>query len=127
MNFAPSEQIGLKSSERNSVPKNLRKKIEALGVLVLKNSELKAFRARGICIYSEVLPVIIFGSESPSAQAFTLVHELAHIVRKQSCTRRSLNAATDLAATPLQSLLSLRFFSFSSRYTTPCVAVGIFG
>lgn len=84
MNFAPSEQIGLKSAERDSVPKKLRRKIEALGVLVLKNSALKAFRARGMCIYSEVLPVIIFGSEFPSAQAFTLVHELAHIVLKQS-------------------------------------------
>jgi len=84
MKFTLSEQIGLKSSERDSVPKNLRKKIEALGVLVLKNSALKVFRARGMCIYSEVLPVIIFGSEFPSAQAFTLVHELAHIVLKQS-------------------------------------------
>lgn len=84
MKFALSEQIGLKNSERDSVPKKLRMKIEALGVLVLKNSVLKDFHARGMCIYSEVLPVIVFGSESPSAQVFTLVHELAHIVLKQS-------------------------------------------
>jgi Zn-dependent peptidase ImmA (M78 family)/DNA-binding XRE family transcriptional regulator len=84
MKFAGSEHIGLKSSERDSVPKKLRTKIENLGILVFKKSSLKEFHARGMCIFSEVFPVILFGSESPSAQAFTLVHELAHIVLKQS-------------------------------------------
>ena len=84
MKFNASEHIGLKTSERDSVPKKLRSRIESLGVLVFKNSALKDFHARGMCVYSETLPIIVFGSESPSAQSFTLVHELAHIVIRQS-------------------------------------------
>jgi hypothetical protein len=30
------------------------------------------------------LPIVIFGEESPAAQAFTLAHELSHIVLKES-------------------------------------------
>lgn len=83
-NFSYSEQIGLKSNERDKVPKRLRARIEAMGVLVLKTSSLQKFKARGICIYSPAVPIIVFGNEASSAQSFTLAHELAHIVLRQS-------------------------------------------
>ena len=63
MKFNASEHIGLKTSERDSVPKKLRSRIESLGVLVFKNSALKDFHARGMCVYSETLPIIVFRSE----------------------------------------------------------------
>lgn len=82
--FPFSEQLGLNSAERDRLPKKLRTRFEALGVLVLKNSSLKKLRARGLCIFFDVLPVIVLGNEAPSAQAFTIVHEIGHIILKQS-------------------------------------------
>jgi Zn-dependent peptidase ImmA (M78 family)/transcriptional regulator with XRE-family HTH domain len=77
-------QLGLKASERDSFPKLFRRKLESVGILVLKDSALRKVRARGLCIAAFPLPVIVFGSEAPSAQAFTLTHELAHVVLRQS-------------------------------------------
>jgi Zn-dependent peptidase ImmA (M78 family) len=84
MNFEISEQTSLKSSQQRLLPNILRKKFETEGILTFRRNELKTLSVRGICIYSEPLPVIIFGSESPAAQAFTLSHELGHIVLQQS-------------------------------------------
>lgn len=82
--FPISEQIGLKSSERDNLPKILRRKLEGLGIIVLKNNALANFGARGLCVFASPLPVIVFGGEAPSAQAFTLAHELGHVMLKQS-------------------------------------------
>lgn len=78
------EQLGLKASERDGFVKILRNKIEAKGILVVKNSGLQHFGARGMCIFASPLPIIVLSNEAPSAQAFTLVHELGHIARRQS-------------------------------------------
>jgi len=78
------EQLALKASERDGFVKILRSKIEAKGVLVAKNSGLQHFGARGMCIFASPLPIMVFSNEAPSAQAFTLAHELGHIVRRQS-------------------------------------------
>jgi Zn-dependent peptidase ImmA (M78 family) len=37
-----------------------------------------------MCFFAEPLPIIIFSNESAAAQAFTLGHELAHVVLKVS-------------------------------------------
>jgi transcriptional regulator with XRE-family HTH domain len=79
-----AEQLGLKSAQRDDFPKILRRKIEAKGILVAKNSGLQHFGARGMCIFAVPLPIIVFSNEPPSAQAFTLAHELAHIALRQS-------------------------------------------
>ena len=63
--FALSEQTGLKSSEQHYLPGVLRRKFEAAGVLTFRRNELKALSVRGICIYAEPLPVVIFSKESP--------------------------------------------------------------
>ena len=70
------EQLALKSSQKDSFVKTLRKKLEARGILVIKNSGLQQLGARGMCIFDTPLPVIVLTNEAPSAQAFTLAHEL---------------------------------------------------
>lgn len=84
LNFSIEDQISIKSVERRKFPNTLRHLFERCGVLVLKHSGLKAVRTRGICLYDELLPIIVFGNESPGGTAFTLVHEFAHILLKQS-------------------------------------------
>jgi len=51
---------------------------------VLKRADIKSFHARGLCIATFPLPVIVFGNEAPAAQAFTLAHEFAHVLLKRS-------------------------------------------
>lgn len=84
LGFSIKEQTALKSSERYLLPGIIRKKIEKFGVLTLRNSGLKYIGSRGFCIAVFPLPVIVFGSEAPAAQAFTLIHELGHVLLRQS-------------------------------------------
>lgn len=84
INFAISEQLNLKASERYKLPNILRGKLESAGMLVLKRADIKSLHARGICIAIFPLPVIVFGNEAPAAQAFTLAHEFAHVLLKRS-------------------------------------------
>jgi Zn-dependent peptidase ImmA (M78 family) len=79
LRFDISEQVGLKSKDKHLLPGILREKFATAGVLTFRRSELKKLGIRGICIFADPLPIIIFGNESPAAQAFTLSHELAHV------------------------------------------------
>lgn len=91
MEFPIEQQAGhLKSAQRSGVPKLIRDKIESLGILTLKRSDLKRYGVRGFCIAEFPLPVIVFTSESPNAQSFTLCHELGHILVKQSAISGSI-------------------------------------
>jgi Zn-dependent peptidase ImmA (M78 family) len=82
--FSIESQLRLKAAEREDFPDIIRKIFSDIGVLVLKQSDLKKARTRGVCLYAKPLPVIIFGNEASSAQAFTLAHELAHVILKES-------------------------------------------
>lgn len=82
--YAVEDQIALGSAERGRVAKDIRRAIERLGVLVLKDSRLGKYGVRGVTLFASPLPVIVFGTEAPTAQAFTLAHELGHIVLQQS-------------------------------------------
>jgi Zn-dependent peptidase ImmA (M78 family) len=84
LNFEFSEQTALKANQKYLLPNILRKKFGDAGVLTFKRSDLKKLGIRGICIYADILPVIIFGNESPAAQAFTLAHEFAHLILGES-------------------------------------------
>jgi Zn-dependent peptidase ImmA (M78 family)/transcriptional regulator with XRE-family HTH domain len=84
LEISPQAQFGLNIQRRDQFPKYLRAAFEASGILVLKNSALKHHGARGMCIYLDPMPVIIFGDEQPGGQVFTLAHELAHIALQQS-------------------------------------------
>lgn len=82
--YSIERQLSLGSAERGRVAKDIRRAIETLGILVLKDSRLGKFGVRGVTLYDQPLPVIIFGTEAPTAQAFTLAHELGHIALQQS-------------------------------------------
>ncbi len=82
--FTKEEQLNLRQSDLTTLPSILRDKLEEIGILVLKKPDLKKFHARGMCIVEFPLPVIVYGNEAPTAQAFTLTHELGHILLKES-------------------------------------------
>src|SRR5207249_603729 len=78
------EQLSLTSVQKDSFINVLRSKFEAAGILVARNSALSHFGGRGMCLYATPLPLIVFSTEAPNAQAFTLAHELAHVALKLS-------------------------------------------
>lgn len=84
LQFSIQEQINLRAQDKLNLVKLIRAKLEAIGVLILKNSDLGKCNARGLCIYNEILPIIILGKEAPNGSTFTLVHELGHIILGQS-------------------------------------------
>lgn len=84
MTFPIHEQIRLTKADARLLPTILRRKLEELGVLTLRRPDLKRFNARGICIARLPLPVIVVQNEAPTAQAFTLIHEFAHILLGKS-------------------------------------------
>lgn len=62
----------------------LREAVEAFGVMTLKSSRLASIGARGICLSADPLPVIIIGADAPTAQSFSLLHELGHVLIGES-------------------------------------------
>ena len=80
MGFELSQQLNIAKTKKIELPNVLRRLIEDMGVIVLRKSSMAKQNARGMCIYSDILPVIIYSSEAPSAQLFTLMHEFAHVV-----------------------------------------------
>lgn len=82
--FPLAEQIAMLAADERLLPSILRKRFERLGVLVLRQNGMTKHRARGLCLYADPLPVIVFGKEPPTAQAFTLLHEFGHVMLKAS-------------------------------------------
>lgn len=82
--FPIEGQMALTSQQRVGMPKIIRAAIERLGVLVLKEGALAKYGVRGLTVFANPLPVIVFGAEAPTAQAFTMAHELGHIILQQS-------------------------------------------
>jgi Zn-dependent peptidase ImmA (M78 family) len=79
-----SEQFSRKGDDKNKFVTAFRNYLERNGIIVMKNSALANFGARGMCLFASPLPVIIFSNEAATGQAFTLAHELAHVVLKES-------------------------------------------
>lgn len=88
------EQLNLPRKELSKLSGILRGKIERMGVLVLKRNDLDNLGARGICLYSERLPVIVICDDSANGQVFTLMHEFAHVLLKVSAISDGSWAAT---------------------------------
>jgi len=91
--------LGVSSKERQQCKKRadylklLTEKIEALGVLVMRNSivgsnthrQLKVEEFRGFVISDKYAPLIFLNSsDANNAKIFTLIHELAHLWIDQS-------------------------------------------
>lgn len=79
-----NEQLSLNSNTKGNFVKLIKSRLENVGVLILKNTDLGKCNARGLCIYNELVPIIILSNEAPNGSTFTLCHELAHIVLGQS-------------------------------------------
>jgi Zn-dependent peptidase ImmA (M78 family)/DNA-binding XRE family transcriptional regulator len=82
--FTISEQIDIPASDKRLIPDRLRARMSDAGILVLKRSDIKRLGMRGMCLFSEFLPTIVYGNEAPGAQAFTLAHELGHVAIQSS-------------------------------------------
>lgn len=82
LDFPIARQIEMTVDQARKLPDILRGQFESIGVLTLKRTDLAKFGVRGICLAEFPLPVIVFTKESPAAQAFTLVHEFAHVLLK---------------------------------------------
>lgn len=82
--FTIKEQLSLRGNDKQNLFKILRQTLEQNGVLVFKDSLLKECYARGLCVFFDVLPIIVISSESPAGSAFTIVHEFGHIILNQS-------------------------------------------
>lgn len=78
------EQYSRKGNDKAKFVSALRNYLERAGIITMKNSGLAAFGARGMCLFASPLPVLVFSKEAPTAQAFTLAHELGHVVLKES-------------------------------------------
>lgn len=90
LGFPVEHQLNLRSQEKVNLVKIIRSKLESIGILILKNSDLGKCNARGLCIYNELLPIIILSSEAPNGSTFTLCHEFAHIILLQSAVSNGI-------------------------------------
>jgi Zn-dependent peptidase ImmA (M78 family) len=88
--YPVEDQVGRTQTERAKIPGELRRKIEALGILTLRRTDLKHLRVRGFCIWARPLPIVVIGSDAPTAQSFTLAHEIAHVFLRQSAISGTL-------------------------------------
>ena len=80
LKFSIDRQMHMKAKERDGLPHLLREYFESLGILVLRRNELSDYGVSGLCIAEFPLPLIVFAQESPGRTAFTLLHELGHIL-----------------------------------------------
>ncbi len=96
LNFPIEAQTEISNSQKYRLPSLIRSKFASCNALVLKESALGKLRTRGICLFADPLPVIVYGNEAPGAQAFTLAHEFAHILLQKSAISAYPRSASEL-------------------------------
>jgi len=84
LRFPFARQKRLTYKERQDFPDFLRRRMDAIGVLVLRENALPHYGVSGLCIVQFPLPIIVFSAEAPARSAFTLMHEFAHIILRES-------------------------------------------
>ena len=84
MGLKLSQQLTYTYKERQQLASILREKMEQVGVLVLRENALTNYGVSGMTIVQFPLPIIVFASEAPARSVFTLMHEFAHIVLRES-------------------------------------------
>jgi Zn-dependent peptidase ImmA (M78 family)/DNA-binding XRE family transcriptional regulator len=89
------EQLSRKGNDKAKFTGAFRNYLERTGIITMKNSGLAAFGARGMCLFATPLPVLVFSNEAPTAQTFTLAHELGHVVLKESGISGPIGSAPD--------------------------------
>ncbi|MDQ7827014.1 MAG: XRE family transcriptional regulator [Candidatus Eremiobacteraeota bacterium] len=78
------EQIQFKSSY--DALNYWRSKVEERGVLVFSATDVKIEEMRGFAIGEPPLPAIVVNiKDSPYGRVFSIIHELVHIILKESC------------------------------------------
>lgn len=82
--FPIAIQQKMKFKDRQDFPATLRSKMEDAGILVLRENSLAQFGVSGMTIVQFPLPIVVYSAEAPARSAFTLLHELAHIVLRES-------------------------------------------
>lgn len=82
--FTIERQMHMKARERDALPALLREFFESLGVLVLRHNQLSEYGVSGMCVAEFPLPLIVYAQESPARTSFTLLHEFAHILLRES-------------------------------------------
>lgn len=119
--FPVADQLALTSQTRAGMPKLVRAALERLGVLVLKEGGLTKYGVRGLTVFATPLPVVVFGTEAPVAQSFTMAHELGHVILQQSAISGPPSARND--STPAEA--SERWCDqFAGAFLMPADAVG---
>lgn len=84
LSFSFATQRGMKYRDRQELPNVLRGRMEDAGILVLRENTLAKFGVSGLTIVQFPLPIIVFAAEAPARSVFTLIHEFAHIVLRES-------------------------------------------
>jgi len=84
MGFTIEQQKKMSRAEQADMPGILRSKMETIGVLVLRENELARYGVSGLCIVQFPLPIVVYATEAPGRSAFTLLHELAHVILRES-------------------------------------------
>lgn len=79
LGFSIHQQLSMRKADMIYLPNLLRDALDKIGILALKRSEILKFRVRGICLFHQKVPVIVYTAEAPTAQAFTIAHELGHV------------------------------------------------
>jgi Zn-dependent peptidase ImmA (M78 family)/DNA-binding XRE family transcriptional regulator len=82
--FPLQQQRKLTYDAKRDLPNFLRQEMEGVGVLVLRDNTLSDYGVSGLCMVEMPLPIIVFSTEAPARSAFTLMHEFAHIVLRES-------------------------------------------
>ena len=84
LSFTFAAQRNMKYKDAQVLPNMLRARMEDIGVLVLRENSLSKFGVSGMTIVQFPLPIIVYAAEAPARSAFTLMHEFAHIVLRES-------------------------------------------
>jgi Zn-dependent peptidase ImmA (M78 family)/DNA-binding XRE family transcriptional regulator len=84
LSFPLKQQKALTYEEKLNLPNILRACMERMGILVLRENALTDYGISGLCIAEFPLPIIVYSTEQPQRSAFTLMHEFAHLVLRES-------------------------------------------
>ena len=82
-NLSLAEQFNITSPRKFYL--YVREKVELQGVFIYCFTGVNITQLRGVAIYDEKMPIIgINNNDRPPAKTFTIIHELTHLIKRQS-------------------------------------------